>query len=139
MKKLIRDCVSTVENYEPGLPIEILQRKLCLENDICKLASNENPLGPSPLALEAIIKSLSDGHLYPDNSCYELREKLSDLMGIPKNCLCVGNGTTELIYSIGVAFLDVASASTATTLISSPYSYVPPMYVQRNTLLPLSE
>jgi len=119
MKKLIRDCVFTVENYKPGLPIEILQKKLCLKDDICKLASNENPLGPSPLALEAINKSLSDGHLYPDNSCYELREKLSDLMGIPKNCLCVGNGTTELIYSIGVAFLDAGD-----TFIMSESSFI---------------
>jgi len=119
MKKLIKNCVFTVENYKPGLPIEILQKKLSLEDDFCKLASNENPLGPSPLALEAINKSLSDGHLYPDNSCYELREKLSDLMGIPKNCLCVGNGTTELIYLIGVAFLDAGD-----TFIMSESSFI---------------
>ena len=119
MKKLIKDCVFTVENYEPGLPIEILQRKLCIEGDICKLASNENPLGPSPLALEAINKSLSDGHLYPDTSCHDLKEKLSDLMGIPKNCICVGNGTTELIYLLGVAFLDVGD-----TFIMSESSFI---------------
>ncbi len=119
MKKLIKDCVFTVENYEPGLPIEILQRKLCLEGNICKLASNENPLGPSPLALEAINKSLSDGHLYPDTICYELREKLSDLLGIPKNCLKIGNGTTELIYLIGVAFLDKGD-----TFIMSESSFI---------------
>ncbi len=119
MKKLVKDCVFTIENYEPGLPIEILQRKLCLEGDICKLASNENPLGPSPKAIEAINKSLSEGHLYPDTSCYELREKLSDLMGIPKNCICVGNGTTELIYLIGVAFLDVGD-----TFIMSESSFI---------------
>jgi len=119
MKKLIKDCVFTVENYEPGLPIEILQRELCLEGNICKLASNENPLGSSPLALEAIKKSLSDGHLYPDTSCYELREKLSDLMEIPKNCICVGNGTTELIYLLGVAFLDVGD-----TFIMSESSFI---------------
>ncbi len=119
MKKLIKDCVFSVENYEPGLPIEILQRELCLEGNICKLASNENPLGSSPLALEAIKKSLSDGHLYPDTSCYELREKLSDLMGIPKNCIFVGNGTTELIYLIGIAFLDKGD-----TFIMSESSFI---------------
>ena len=119
MKKLVKDCVFTVENYEPGLPIEILQRKLNLKGDILKLASNENPLGPSPLALEAIHKSLGEGHLYPDTSCYELRRKLSDLMGIPKDCLCVGNGTTELIYLIGVAFLDVGD-----TFIMSEASFI---------------
>lgn len=119
MKKLIKDCVFSVENYEPGPPIEILQRQLGIEGDICKLASNENPLGSSPLALEAINKSLSDGHLYPDTACHELREKLSELMGIPKNCICVGNGTTELIYLIGVAFLDAGD-----TYIMSEYSFI---------------
>ena len=119
MKKLIKDSVFTVENYEPGLPLEILQRKLRLKGDICKLASNENPLGPSPLALKAIQKSLSDGHLYPDTSCYELREKLSELMGIPKDGLCIGNGTTELIYLIGVAFLDAGD-----TFIMSESSFI---------------
>ncbi|MGD2295496.1 MAG: histidinol-phosphate transaminase [Candidatus Aminicenantes bacterium] len=119
MKKLIKDNILTIKNYEPGLPIEILTRELKLTGDISKLASNENPLGPSPLAVQAIKKSLNDGHLYPDTSCYELREKLASLMDIPKNCLCFGNGTTELIYLIGVAFLDVGD-----TFIMSESSFI---------------
>ncbi|GAH03589.1 unnamed protein product, partial [marine sediment metagenome] len=61
----------------------------------------------------------SDGHLYPDTSCYELKEKLSDLMDIPKSCICVGNGSTELIYLLGVAFLDVGD-----TFIMSESSFI---------------
>ena len=67
MKKLIKDCILKVEQYEPGKPIELLRRELGLEGEICKLASNENPLGPSPLALEAIRNSLNESNFYPDN------------------------------------------------------------------------
>lgn len=106
MKKLIKDCIFKVEQYEPGKPIEVLKRELGLAGDICKLASNENPLGPSPLALEAIQNSLDESNQYPDNSCFLLREKLGEYLGIsPKNILA-GNGTTELIYLIGIAFLN---------------------------------
>lgn len=106
MKKLIKDCVFNVEQYVPGKPIEVLKRELGLEGEICKLASNENPLGPSPLAIEAIKNSLDESNFYPDNSCYLLREKLGEYLGFsPKNIL-VGNGTTELIYLTGIAFLN---------------------------------
>jgi histidinol-phosphate aminotransferase len=106
MKKLIKDCVFNVEPYVPGKPIEVLKREFGLEGEICKMASNENPLGPSPLALEAVRNSLDGSNLYPDSSCYLLREKLGEYLGMsPKNIL-VGNGSTELIYSAGIAFLN---------------------------------
>ena len=64
MKKLIKACVFNVEQYEPGKPIEVLRRELGLEGEICKMASNENPLGPSPMALEAVRTSLDESNLY---------------------------------------------------------------------------
>ena len=76
MKKLIRDNVLKIEQYEPGKPIELLRRELGIEGEVHKMASNENPLGPSPLAIAAIKEALEEGNFYPDNSCYELREKL---------------------------------------------------------------
>ena len=106
MKKLIKDCVFNIEQYEPGKPIEILRRELGLAGDICKMASNENPLGPSPKALEAIQNSLNDSNFYPDNSCYLLREKLGEHLGVNPSNIFVGNGTTELIYLTGIAFLN---------------------------------
>lgn len=106
MKKLIKDCVFNVEQYEPGKPIEVLRRELGLEGEICKLASNENPLGPSPLALEAIRSSLDESNFYPDSSCYFLREKLAEYLGLPRKNILVGNGTTQLIYLTGIALLN---------------------------------
>lgn len=106
MKKLIRDNVLKIEHYQPGLPIEVLKKELDLGREICKLASNENSLGPSPLAISAVKESLEDGHLYPDNSCIFLRDRISDYLGISPKTLSIGNGTTELIFLMGVAFLD---------------------------------
>jgi len=106
MIKLIRDNISKIQPYEPGKPIEVLRRELALEGEISKLASNENPLGPSPLAIKAVKKSLEEGHLYPDNSCYQLRARLAEHLGVSPQNLCLGNGTTELILLIGMTFLN---------------------------------
>jgi histidinol-phosphate aminotransferase len=106
MKKLIRDNVLKIEHYQPGLSLEVLKKELDPGTEICKLASNENPLGPSPLAIDAVKKTLGDGHLYPDNSCIFLRDRIADYLGISPKTLCIGNGTTELIFLMGVAFLD---------------------------------
>ena len=119
MKKLIRDNLLKIQPYEPGKPIEVLRRELDLEGEISKLASNENPLGPSPLAIEAIRKSLEEGHLYPDNSCYQLRTRLAEHLEVSPKNLSVGNGTTELILLMGMTFLNPGE-----TFIMSESSFI---------------
>ncbi|MEE9502776.1 MAG: aminotransferase class I/II-fold pyridoxal phosphate-dependent enzyme, partial [Candidatus Aminicenantaceae bacterium] len=106
MKNLIRGCVFNVDVYKPGKNKVALKKECKIEGEICKLASNENPLGPSPLAIKEIKKSLSDGHLYPDASCSALVDKLAKSLGFSPENLAVGNGTTDLIHLIGVAFLN---------------------------------
>jgi histidinol-phosphate aminotransferase len=119
MKKLIRDNVLKIEHYHPGLPLEVLKKELDPGTEICNLASNENPLGPSPLAIDAVKKSLEDSHLYPDDSCYLLRDRIADHLGISPKTLRIGNGTTELILLMGVAFLDPGD-----TFIMSESSFI---------------
>lgn len=119
MKKLIRDSVSRIDYYEPGISIEVLKRELELEEEISKLASNENPLGPSPLAIDAIKKSLGEGNFYPDNTCYYLKERIAENLGISPKNLCIGNGTTELILLMGLAFLNPGE-----TFIMSEFSFI---------------
>lgn len=119
MKKLIRDSILRIEQYEPGMPAEVLKRELSLEEEFSKLASNENPLGPSPLAIDAIKKSLKDGNLYPDNRCMHLRERIAQYLGVSIKNLGVGNGTTELIFLMGVAFLNPGE-----TFIMSESSFI---------------
>jgi len=119
VKKLIRDNVSKIEQYKPGKPAEILIRELALEEEICKMASNENPLGPSPLAIEAVRKSLKEASLYPDNSCYYLKEKLAEHLRVLPENLRIGNGSSELILLLGIAFLNPED-----TLIMSQSSFI---------------
>ncbi|MEE8604858.1 MAG: histidinol-phosphate transaminase [Candidatus Aminicenantaceae bacterium] len=106
MKKILRDNVLKIEQYQPGKPAEVLKRELKLKEEICKLASNENPLGPSPLAIAAIQKSLKEASLYPDNSCYYLKERLAKHLRVLPENLRIGNGSTELILLLGIAFLN---------------------------------
>ena len=81
---LVPPYIKKLKSYKPGKPIEEVQRELCL-NDIIKLASNENPLGPSPKALSAIQSSMTESHRYPDASGYELRKKLSNRFNVNIN------------------------------------------------------
>ena len=91
--------------YSPGKPIDEVKRELGL-TDVVKLASNENPLGPSPKAIEAIRNAAADCHLYPDASSYELRMAISRKFGMPYDQVMVGNGSDELIHLLGMIFLN---------------------------------
>ncbi len=90
--------------YPPGKPSKELGRELRI-NKIVKLASNENPLGPSPLAIKALSRSLHEVHEYPEGPCYYLREKLFSILSkkysfLTKDHITFGNGTNELIELI---------------------------------------
>lgn len=91
-----REHINQIVPYIPGKPIEEMARELGLI-DTVQLASNENPFGPSPKAIEAILKELQRVNRYPESGCYYLVEKLSTLLKIPKENLIVGNGSHELI------------------------------------------
>lgn len=82
--------------YVPGKPIEELERELEISGSV-KLASNENPLGPSPKALRALSKVLEGLHRYPDGSGYALKGALSRFHGVPPEAILLGNGSNELI------------------------------------------
>ena len=106
MKRLVKKSIEQLVPYPPGKPIEELARELNInKNFIIKLASNENPLGPSPKAIEAIKEKLSELHRYPDGSSFYLRKKLADKTGISINQIIIGNGSNELIELIVKAFL----------------------------------
>lgn len=119
MKKLIRDSVFKIEQYQPGKSAEVLEKELPIKEEICKLASNENPLGPSPLAVTAIRKSLEEAYLYPDNCCHYLKERLAKHLRVEPENLRIGNGSSELILLLGLAFLDPED-----TLVMSQSSFI---------------
>jgi histidinol-phosphate aminotransferase len=91
--------------YSPGLDIDDVKRRYGV-TEVIKLASNENPLGPSPKAVEAIRGSLDEVSLYPDGACTALRAKLSEKLGVPSDMFIFGNGTDELIDLVFFAFFN---------------------------------
>jgi len=100
-----RKCILDNQPYVPGKPIEEVKRELGLE-DVIKLASNENPLGPSPLAVEAMKRAAENAQLYPDGSCFELRKAMAAHLGVDGDMLIFGAGGDEILFYLGMAFLD---------------------------------
>ena len=98
--------LKTLPVYQPGRPIEEVARELNLPaNSIIKVASNENPFGPSPLALAAMQKSLSGVNLYPDGNAFYLKQKLAAKLGVETANLILGNGSNEIIEFVSHALL----------------------------------
>ncbi len=96
--------IRQIRPYEPGKPVEELERELGL-SDTIKLASNENPLGPSPLAIKAVRRALSGAHRYPDGGGYYLRHALAEKHGVPADQIVLGNGSTELVEILARSYL----------------------------------
>ncbi|MGO8785827.1 MAG: histidinol-phosphate transaminase [Terriglobia bacterium] len=111
---------SRIRPYPPGKPIEEVEREL--GHTTIKLASNENPLGPSPKAQEAIRNYLNHIHFYPDGSGYYLRKKLAGIHGLPPAQIILGAGSTDLIELVAKTFL-AGSADEAITSESAFYMY----------------
>jgi len=93
-----------LDRYEPGKPIEEVQRELGL-TDVVKLASNENPLGPSPRAVAALTDAVSRLHRYPDGPARALRAALAEKLQVGPRQVVIGNGSTDLIDLVARAFL----------------------------------
>jgi histidinol-phosphate aminotransferase len=93
---LVIPTIETLSPYEGGKPIEELARELGI-TDAVKLASNENPLGPSPRALEAAKRALTDSNRYPDGAAYALRAKLAEKHGVGMDEVLLGCGSNEIL------------------------------------------
>ncbi|MBT8493796.1 MAG: histidinol-phosphate transaminase [Deltaproteobacteria bacterium] len=96
---LVADNIRILRPYQPGKPIETLERELGITGAI-KVASNENPMGPSPKAIAAAREALAKVHLYPDGGAYQLRTALADKLGVGPDHLVFGAGSNELIHLI---------------------------------------
>lgn len=104
MKRLVSASVERANLYPPGKPLAEIQREYGLKT-IIKLNSNENCLGASPMALEAVQNSIADLHLYPDNSAYYLKKRLSEKLAVSPDQIIFGNGSNELVQFIAMTFL----------------------------------
>lgn len=117
--------VQKLSPYQPGKPIEELERELGIDN-IIKLASNENPLGCSPLALKAIESGLSEIAIYPDGNGFALKKALSAFYQRPLEEITLGNGSNDILELVARAFLQPGDEA-----VFSQYSFaVYPLAVQ---------
>ena len=106
--------------YEPGKPIEDVARELGLAPDeIIKLASNENPLGPSPKALAAMEEALKSSNFYPDGGGWKLRNAIAEKFDLERENVILGNGSNEVIQFIGQAFL-----KPGTNIVAADHAFV---------------
>ncbi|MBW2108160.1 MAG: histidinol-phosphate transaminase [Deltaproteobacteria bacterium] len=100
----VPDYIAGLKAYVPGKPIEELEREYGIASPV-KLASNENALGPSPKAVEAIREALRDLHRYPDGYSFRLREKLAEKLSVSEEEIVFGNGSNEIIELLARTFL----------------------------------
>src|SRR5438309_4104537 len=108
--------------YEPGKPIEETARELGVDPaEIIKLASNENPLGPFPKAIQAVRAALENAHLYPDGSGFYLCKAIAAKLALAPENIILGNGSNEALEFLGHAFLDVERQD---EVIASEYAFV---------------
>ncbi|MBY0516721.1 MAG: histidinol-phosphate transaminase [Bacteriovoracaceae bacterium] len=103
-KKLVPDYIERLETYQAGKPIDELAREKNLTR-ISKIASNENPLGPSPMAIREMTNVLWDVHRYPDMHAFQLKQSLCDLYRLKPNNIVLGNGSEGIMGYICRAFL----------------------------------
>ena len=106
--------------YEPGKPIEETARELGVDpRDIIKLASNENPLGPSERAIAAVRQAITGAQLYPDGGAFYLREALATRLGFRRDNIILGTGSNEVIEFLGHAFLRPGD-----DIVTSQYAFI---------------
>ncbi len=117
-----RSCLDLIKPYVPGKPVEEVERELGLK-DVIKLASNENPLGPSPLALQALQKLLPRLHHYPDGNCYYLRQALAEKLALQPQQLVFGNGSDEILSLITRAYINPGDESLTASPTFSEYEF----------------
>jgi histidinol-phosphate aminotransferase len=130
--------IKTIKPYVPGKPIEELEREIGIKDSI-KLASNETPLGPSPLAVKALRRGIKDLHRYPDGSCYFLKNALSEKLGLSPDEIILGNGSNEVIELAVRTFLSPGEEA----IMAHPSFVVYSMIVQaaggKSIIVPLKE
>lgn len=114
MKLNVPEHILSLKPYTPGKPMEELEREYGISGSI-KLASNENPLGPSPKALAAMGAALGNLHRYPDASGYYLVARLAEKLGVPRDWIVLGNGSDDVIGMLTRVYLSPGDQSVMTS------------------------
>ncbi len=134
--ELAPEWIRTLAPYPPGKPVEELEREYGIRDSI-KLASNENPLGPSPKAVAAIQRALAELHRYPDGSGYYLKRALAQKLGVSPDALILGNGSNEIIELVVRTFLRPGEEAVSADQSFAIYRLVVQAQGGQNRIVPL--
>ncbi len=140
MKLPLSPFLKTLPIYQPGRPIEEVAREMNLPADsIIKVASNENPFGPSPLALAAMQKILGNLNLYPDGNAFYLKQKLATKLGVETTNLVLGNGSNEIIEFVAHALLAPGNDVVVSQFCFAIYPIVAKMFGANLVIVPAKD
>jgi len=132
--------LTAIPVYQPGRPIEEVARDLGLPaDDIVKLASNENPLGPSRMALAAMRKALAQVNLYPDGNAFYLKQKLAAKLGLTPAHLILGNGSNEILEFIGHALISPGAEVVVSQYCFAVYPIVTALFGGKLMVVPAKD
>ena len=132
--------LKNVPVYQPGRPIEEVARELGLDPDaIIKLASNENPLGPSRLAIAAMRRALAQAHLYPDGNAFYLKQKLAAKLGVAPANVILGNGSNELLEFVGHALVSPGSEVVVSQYCFAVYPIITALFAGKLVVVPAKD
>ena len=101
----MRSCLELIKPYVPGKPVKEVERELGL-TDVIKMASNENPLGPSQFAVKAMQEHIEKMHIYPDGNCFYLKQALAAKLKVTPEQLIFGNGSDEILSFLTLAYIN---------------------------------
>ncbi|MDN5347248.1 MAG: histidinol-phosphate aminotransferase [Clostridia bacterium] len=130
-----REAILEIKPYVPGKPIEEVQRELGIQ-DVIKMASNENPLGPSPDAVLALREAVERVHLYPDGNCYYLKEALAARYGVSAENIIIGNGTDEILKLLAEAYINPGDEIVVADPTFSEYEFAAQVMAGRAVKVP---
>lgn len=138
IKDLARQAIFALKPYVPGKPIEEVEREYGITG-VVKLASNENPLGPSPAALDLLRGAIHRVHTYPDGNCYYLKRELSNCFHLPEDHFIIGNGTDEILKMLGEAFLNPGDEVLFAWPSFSEYDFITKLMGANSVTVPLKD
>lgn len=136
LERVIHPHVLSIPPYVPGKPVEELKRELGVP-DAVKMASNENPLGPSPMAIEALKKHVARAHVYPESSAPELREALAAHYGVSADSVILGNGSDEIMQLAAHVLIGAGDEAVMAENAFSMYRIVVEAFAGQSVLVPL--
>lgn len=134
---LAKPGIQSISAYQGGRPVEEVQRELGL-TDVIKMASNENPLGPSKRAVDAMAEAVASVHFYPDGNAYYLKNAVAEFHDVAPEQLLFGNGSSDVLQILGETYIAAGDHIVFPEQSFVVYSLISAIFDARTTTTPLT-